>query len=423
MQPVKAAVLLGIVSCLIFSVAQGHTHAGQWEKISIPDAVMTVVDENGDYRDIRPGCAFSHLPDTAGLPNQPFHFYYRKGKERGNTLIYFNGGGACWNDATCMTSLALGERPVYNPAIDHPENIPGSVGGILKQYKKDNPVRDWNMVFIPYCTGDAHIGSKDTVYRDPLGLINGGNPLIVQHRGFDNFMAVREWIKHNTNRKKTEHVLVAGSSAGDYGALLNFPRLRDLYSKHTQVTLLVDAGMGVFTQPFVDQIFNQADGGRWGAQDNLATWIPGFDQAGTYDATTLYQQIMAGVAGFFPKTRIGQYTAAWDGVQVLFLNVMLQTDAGSVNPLDWANIPLQTWLSWHTRMRNTLEVTARKKNVGFYLGAGTDHAALIDVFRPNYFFDEHSAQGVFLTDWVKRLLKDDKKLRNLRCDGDCGAPF
>jgi len=41
----------------------------------------------------------------------------------------------------------------------------------------------------------------------------------------------------------------------------------------------------------------------------------------------------------------------------------------------------------------------------------------------NYFFDERSAQGVFLADWVKRLLKDDKKLRNLHCDGDCGAPF
>lgn len=421
---VKATVLLGIVLCLIFSAAHGHTHAGQWEKIEIPDTVMTVTDENGDYRDIKPGCAFSYLPDeaAAGLPNQPFHFYYREGKQKDKTLIYFNSGGACWNGATCLASLVAGDRPVYNPAIDHPENMPGEVGGILKQ-KKDNPVRDWNVVFIPYCTGDAHIGSKDAVYSDPLGSVNGGNPMLVQHRGFDNFMAVREWIKHNTHRKKTEHVLVAGSSAGAYGALLNFARLRNLYSEKAQVTLLVDAGAGVFTQPFVDLVFNQADGGAWGASNNLATWVPGLDQAGVYDATTLYPQIMTGLAGFFPKSRIGQYTAAWDGVQVLFLNIMQQTDTGSVNPVEWSNILPQTWLEWHARMRHTLNVTARKKNVGFYLGAGTDHAALADVFRLNYFYEERSAQGVYLTDWVKRLLDDDKKLRSLSCGRNCGAPF
>ena len=422
MRAVKVTIIWSIVLYFIFSVS--YAHAGQWKKIEIPNTVMTVMDENGDYRDIQPGCAFSYLPDEAavGLPNQPFHFYYRKGKQEDNTLIYFNGGGACWNGATCLTSLVKGDRPTYNPAINHPENVPSEVGGILKRNKKDNPVKDWNMVFIPYCTGDAHIGSRDTVYSDPLGLINGGGPLKVQHRGFDNFMAVREWLKDNTKRKRTEHILVAGSSAGAYGALLNFPRLQGLYPKKTQVTLLVDAGVGVFTQPFVDQIFNNADGGLWGASKNLATWIPGLDRAGLYDSATLYREIMTGLADYFPKSRLGQYTAAWDGVQVFFLNIMQQTDAGSVNPLEWSNISPGTWLAWHAGMRNTLEVTARKKNVSFYLGAGVDHAALIDVFRPNYFYEEHSAQDVYLTDWVKRIIKD-KKSRNLSCDGDCGAPF
>lgn len=423
MRVVKVTIIWSIVLYFIFSALHIHAYAGQWEKIEIPNTVMRVKDENGAYRDIRPGCAFSHLPDTAGLPNQPFHFYFRKGKQQTNTLIYFNGGGACWNGATCLTSLVLGERPTYNPAIDHPENIPSEVGGILKRNKKDNPVKDWNMVFIPYCTGDAHIGSRDTIYRDPLRLINEGNPLLVQHRGFDNFMVVREWLKNDTKRKKTERVLVAGSSAGAYGALLNFPRLQGLYPKKTRVTLLVDAGVGVFTQPFVDQIFNSADGGTWGASNNLATWIPGFDHAGSYDSATLYQEMMMGLASYFPKSRLGQYTAAWDGVQVFFLNIMLHTDAGSVNPLEWSNILPGTWLAWHARMRYALEVTAQKKNVGFYLGSGTDHAALIDVFRPNYFYEERSAQDVLLTKWVKRLLDDDKKLRNLRCAGDCGAPF
>ncbi len=422
----KAAALSAMVVVLWLGFSFTVARAGEWQKIDVPNTVMTVLDENGDYRDIRPGCAFSYLPDEAGLPNQPFHFYYRKGKEKDKTLVYLNSGGACWNNPTCLTSLVLGARPMYNPSIDNPENIPDEVGGIFKREREENPVKDWNMVFISYCTGDAHIGSKDTVYSDPLGLVNGGEPLVVQHRGFDNFMAVREWLKNNTQREEMKHVLVAGSSAGAYGALLNFPRLRGLYSKETRVDLLVDAGMGVFTQPFVDKIFNDLEGGPWGVSGTsgtLASWIPGLDQAGTFDAITFYPRVVVGLARFFPKTRIGEYTAAWDGVQVYFLNVMQQTETGSVNPLEWTDIPLFTWLEWYVRTRITLGVTSFKKNVGYYLGAGTDHAALIDVFRPNYFYEESSAQGVYLTDWVTRLLKHDKKLRSFRCDGDCGAPF
>lgn len=413
MRAVRTKFLFTIILLLAAISVHASTHKDEWQKIEVPEVVMTVAEEDGGYRDIRPGCAFSYLPDgvAAGLPNQSFHFYYRQGKQKDKTLIYFNGGGACWSGATCLTSLVLGNRFVFNPAINQ-ENTPILAGGILNNHK-DNPVRDWNVVFIPYCTGDVHIGSKDTVYSDPLGLINEGNPMLVQHRGFDNFIAVREWIKHNTPRKKTKHVLVAGSSAGAYGALLNFPRLRNIYSKETQVALLVDAGVGVFTQPFVDRIFNQADGGTWDAQDNLATWVPGFDKAGTYSAATFYQEIIVGLASFFPKDRIGQYTSAWDGEQTLFLNIMQQTDAGSINPLEWSNILPETWLEWHARMRNTLNVTAQEKNVGFYLGAGTDHAALIDVFRFNYFYEERSAQKPYLTDWVKRLFDDDKKWSNI----------
>lgn len=397
--------------------------AEDWQKMEVPNIVTTVIDVNGQYRDIQPGCAFSYLSDEAGLPNQSFHFYYRKGKKKDKTLIYFAGGGACWNDVTCLTSLKLGERPVYNPAIDHQENVPSYVGGILDRNHESNPVKDWNMVFIPYCTGDVHIGSRDSVYSDPFGLVNDGQSLMVQHRGFDNFMAVREWIRNNTDRKKTEDVLIAGSSAGSYGALLNFPRLRGLYPKKTRVTLLADAGTGIFTQPFVDLIFNNADGGPWGTWNTMATWIPGINQLGAYNALTFYHELVTGISEFFPDSQFAKYTSAWDSVQVLFLSIMQKMD----NPLEWGDISLETWpwQEWHVRMRYTLDVMALSKNFNYYIGAGIFHAGLIDVFRPGYFYEEDSAQGVFLTDWVKRLNTDDKKseLENLICSDDCGAPI
>lgn len=84
-------------------------------------------------------------------------------RHQSKTLIYFNGGGACWNGATCLTSLTVPvtqtTRPAYNPSIEN-ENNPEELGGILDFTRADNPLKDWNMVFIPSCTGDAHLGSK-----------------------------------------------------------------------------------------------------------------------------------------------------------------------------------------------------------------------------------------------------------------------
>ncbi|WP_300294648.1 hypothetical protein [Nitrosomonas sp.] len=93
---------------LLLLISFPAAFAEGWETIEIPNNQSAVMDDDGNYKDIKPGCAFSHLPDEAGLPNQPFHFYYRKGKEGvAKTLIYFNGGGACWNGATCLTSLTI----------------------------------------------------------------------------------------------------------------------------------------------------------------------------------------------------------------------------------------------------------------------------------------------------------------------------
>lgn len=415
--------LVIVVLCLLVS----SVFADGWRRIEVPNALSTVVDDDGLHREIKPGCAFSYLSDDAGVSNQAFHFYYRKGKKKDKTLIYFNGGGACWNGSTCLTSLMVGDRPTYNPAIEV-ENNPSQVGGILDLSHSDNPFREWSIIFIPYCTGDVHIGSKDTLYSDPLGLVNEGNPVIVQHRGFDNFMAVREWIKINIDRKDAEKILVAGSSAGSYGAILNFSRLHSLYRNKTIVALLTDAGVGVFTQPFIELIFRSGDGGPWGVERTLATWIPGIDHLGAYGAETFYQDLVTNMAGYFKKSRFAQYTTAWDSVQVYFLNVMQQTDGGSIDPREWSISETWPWLEWHARMLATLDMVSLNKNAYFYIGSGIYHTSLTDLFKPipptGYFYLEHSADNTFLVDWVRQLITDDKKteLRNLSCDSDCGAP-
>ena len=82
---------IALVAMILF-FSDGH--ASGWEKIEVPNTPSTILDDNGQYKDIKPGCAFSYLPDEAGLPNKPFHFYYRKGIKP-QTLIFFNCCCAC----------------------------------------------------------------------------------------------------------------------------------------------------------------------------------------------------------------------------------------------------------------------------------------------------------------------------------------
>ena len=79
------------------------------------------------------------------------------------------------------------------------------------------------MVVLPYCTGDLFWGSKEQVYTDETGLATGivGGKVTIHHRGFDNFLFVRDWMKKRFSRRgdeRLEKVLVTGSSAGGYGA-------------------------------------------------------------------------------------------------------------------------------------------------------------------------------------------------------------
>jgi hypothetical protein len=103
-----------------------------------------------------------------------------------------------------------------------------------------NPVKDWNMVFIPYVTGDVYFGSKP----------NGTVPNV---DGMHQFVGKSNMIKFISRIVPTfadaETVIISGSSAGGIGALLNYTYFADAYidqGKGARVLMVDDAG------PFFD---------------------------------------------------------------------------------------------------------------------------------------------------------------------------
>src|SRR5262249_7224863 len=89
-------------------------------------------------------------------------------------LIYLEGGGACSNDHFCAynpsnvnQSLSGDGSTVIGSAFgvaatrQQPGVYTGGVpSGIFDFANTGNPVKDWNQVYVPYCTGDVHAGTK-----------------------------------------------------------------------------------------------------------------------------------------------------------------------------------------------------------------------------------------------------------------------
>ena len=155
-----------------------------------------------------------------------YYFWVRPGTEN-KLVIFFQGGGLCWDNETCWDKR--------NDCVDCDSESTTSFSetGILDIENVDNPFSSYYFVVIPYCTADLHWGDKEKTYvfRD--------QEFIVQHKGFINGQSVLKWVY--THFSKPESILVAGSSAGSYGAILHSDSVIKRYPT-SKVVVLSDSG-------------------------------------------------------------------------------------------------------------------------------------------------------------------------------------
>src|SRR5438045_3078067 len=74
--------------------------------------------------------------------------------------IYFEGGGACFHDASCVINDVFQN---FGESQFNSWSTATGTGGIFDPTRDDNPYRGFSFVYVPYCTGDVHAGSRDHV--------------------------------------------------------------------------------------------------------------------------------------------------------------------------------------------------------------------------------------------------------------------
>lgn len=112
-------------------------------------------------------------------------------------MIFLEGGGVCQDPQTCL----------INPA-NTSEQRAEQRAGVFDRTNAGNPVKDWNVVYVPYCTGDMHAGAK------PDGMVANVGPQ--KFVGYLNLQKVLARVVPTF--PAVTDVVLTGVSAGGFGA-------------------------------------------------------------------------------------------------------------------------------------------------------------------------------------------------------------
>ncbi len=173
-----------------------------------------------------------------------------------DVLIFFEGGNACFNEVSCKVTANVDDGYGADKFADQGAEDVGRYP-YLDRSNPDNPFKDYSMIYVPYCTGDLHMGDRADVEID--GTMR-------QFHGYTNVSAFLERIVPTF--PDAGRVLVTGISAGGFGAALNYDHVASAFGADVKATLIDDSGPPM-ADPFVPQCLQEHLYETWGYENTL----------------------------------------------------------------------------------------------------------------------------------------------------------
>jgi hypothetical protein len=286
-------------------------------------------------------------------------------------LIFFQGGGACWNTETCLNlykdpvTCATVGVDAQGRSTDYP---PAAINALLSKGIFDyddarNPFKNFTTVFVPYCSGDIYMGSRANV---PYG---GGQTL--NHMGAVNVKAVLTFLAGTGIQPAG--IAMAGGSAGAYASVFWAPSINKIFPA-ARIVQMGDSGSGVFGTS-VKELADQ-----WGGVNDLLDPVIKNVIAAGGGLNRAYWAVMNTI-----PIRMSQLNHLQDYNQIQFYRA---TGGGAGNTREWKN--------------GTLVNLAELDNYpGFshFISSGRDHEFLMN---DRFYTDE--AGGLKVYQWVTRAV-------------------
>jgi len=295
-------------------------------------------------------------------------FFVKKGKVD-RLVVYLEGGGACFNDDLCD----LNPQTFAGEAAERRrDNVQ-----VMNDESAGNPFKDWNKVFIGYCSGDIYSGirTKKTGYggRTQQGFINVG---LILERVVPTFTAV-------------DDVVLTGSSAGGFGALFNWLRVQEAFDA-IPVTLVDDSGPPLGSDT-ITPCFQKKVSDIWGWDKTLPP--------GCKDCRTAVSAVMPYYLSKFPDHRFSLMSYTRDSTIRLFFGFGLNECDPEV-----PNIPGESYTAAIDELRESL---AEYDNFALWTKDGSSHTFLISEDLTQ------EIDNVKLSDWLIGAIDGGKNFKNV----------
>jgi hypothetical protein len=171
------------------------------------------------------------LPGTVCGNGSQYKFWYYDSPSSNNMVVMFEGGGACWDYDTCSGRAgvlgASNPNGLPNDYIDSmmanyvSPIVNGADPGLPFRSIDYIATRGWDVVYMPYCTGDVHTGNSTRTYYDQTGA---NPPLTWRHNGYNNTVAAANFL--HGRFPTVNKLLVTGFSAGGVGTATQYYVMR-----------------------------------------------------------------------------------------------------------------------------------------------------------------------------------------------------
>ncbi|HEY8272004.1 MAG TPA: pectin acetylesterase-family hydrolase [Pseudobdellovibrionaceae bacterium] len=318
------------------------------------------------WQEIKPG------GETLCARGGEFAFLVRKGDPQ-KIVVSFAAGGACWDDFTCDSTK------IYTDTVAKTYGQVNRQAGIFDFQNKKNPYKSWTHIFIPYCTGDVHLGTSDATYTRP-----DNSSYVIHHRGAINTKAVLKWMMENY--KTAAEINVDGCSAGSYGSVVWTPTIAENYTQ-ARILQFGDSGAGVTPSLFFPQ---------WGVEKALPPWIPALNPGSVQWSKLNIVDIYKAVADYYPQARFSQFNHEEDRIQTLYYAAM------GGNGLEWTS----------RMLKNMGETSSLVGRFHYFIAPGITHCSV-----NNASFYSTKSDGTILSDWLSSSIagKDSENVKCLEC--------
>lgn len=168
--------------------------------------------------------------------NTPYKFFVNFSAQSDDLVVVFEPGGACWDYDSCTGRNGIRGAANVDGLSDRHWEMASFISPFLSRFDPDSPSQTWNMVYVPYCTGDVHTGKTVVTYPGA----DGAPDVTFHHEGHEAVQQVVSWI--DAEFTHVPKMLVTGCSAGGVGALVNYRFLRNGVRAAQKGYLLNDSG-------------------------------------------------------------------------------------------------------------------------------------------------------------------------------------